>query len=121
MRQALLPSAFRLRLSKERLSFGCTVRSNSMATPHTIRRRALRRRGSALRVLALRGTASGHQPSPLTFTAALVVQLAALPPGAALWGARILVAAHTNTAVDRVLTGLKDTGFTGKGLQCFAK
>lgn len=27
---------------------------------------------------------------------------------------RVLVAAHTNVAVDRILTGLLDTDFTGK-------
>lgn len=31
--------------------------------------------------------------------------------------ARILVTAHTNAAVDRVLVGLLDTGFTGATLQ----
>ena len=31
--------------------------------------------------------------------------------------ARILVAAHTNTAVDRVLVGLLDRGFTGMPVQ----
>ena len=44
-----------------------------------------------------------------------LVQLVGLPAGAPLRGARILVAAHTNTAVDRVLTGLKDAGYTGEG------
>lgn len=43
----------------------------------------------------------------------LSAQLAALAADAPLRGARILVAAHTNTAVDRVLTGLKDAGYTG--------
>lgn len=43
-----------------------------------------------------------------------LVQLVGLPAGAPLRGARILVGAHTNTAVDRVLTGLKDAGYTGE-------
>ena len=41
------------------------------------------------------------------------MQIVGLSPTAPLHGGRILVAAHTNTAVDRVLIGLKDSGFTG--------
>ena len=43
----------------------------------------------------------------------LPLQLVGLPVGAPVRSARILVAAHTNTAVDRVLTGLVGAGYTG--------
>ena len=33
--------------------------------------------------------------------------------GSALKGCRVLLSAHTNVAVDRLMTGLLDTGCTG--------
>ena len=43
-----------------------------------------------------------------------VTQLQHVPASHTLRGARILVASHTNTAVDRIMTGLVEAGCTGK-------
>ena len=56
----------------------------------------------------------GDQSTGVSLQPGLPLQLVGLPAGAPLRGARILVAAHTNTAVDRVLTSLVDAGYTGE-------